>query len=144
MKSAATPTMPTGTPTRCGKRKARRPIGKYAIIANQNTFHGCATRVRKGFALERVMNARQTGVSTEIIRRMRAGITFVFSVACLIWNDLSSQLVFRTNRNAASVAVEAAIATVDHSDIRGSSRIIVIRRELPRTNSAGSARRPTA
>jgi hypothetical protein len=46
--------------------------------------------------------------------------------------------------NAASVAVEAAIATVDHSDIRGSSRIIVIRRELPRTNSAGAARGLTA
>src|SRR5438105_14735259 len=38
----------------------------------------------------------------------------------LIWNDLSSQLHLRTNSKAASKAVEAAIATVDHSDIRGS------------------------
>jgi sulfite reductase (NADPH) hemoprotein beta-component len=38
----------------------------------------------------------------------------------LIWNDLSSQLNLRTISRAASKAVEAAIATVDHSDIRGS------------------------
>ena len=38
----------------------------------------------------------------------------------LIWNDLSNQLVVRTNSKAAAKAVEAAIATVDHSDIRGS------------------------
>jgi hypothetical protein len=38
----------------------------------------------------------------------------------LIWNDLSSQLDLRTIPKAASKAVEAAIATVDHSDIRGS------------------------
>jgi hypothetical protein len=38
----------------------------------------------------------------------------------LIWNDLSSQLDLRTISNAASKAVEVAIATVDHSDIRGS------------------------
>jgi hypothetical protein len=38
----------------------------------------------------------------------------------LIWNDLSSQLDLRTISTAASKAVEAAIATVDHSDIRGS------------------------
>ena len=37
-----------------------------------------------------------------------------------------------------------AFATIDHSDIRGSSRIIVIRRELPRTTSAGLVLRPTA
>jgi hypothetical protein len=30
--------------------------------------------------------------------------------------------------------VEVVFATVDHSDIRGSKRIIVIRRELPRTS----------
>lgn len=41
-------------------------------------------------------------------------------------------------------AAEAAVATVDHSDMRGSSRIIVIRRELPRTIDAGSVRRPAA
>lgn len=40
--------------------------------------------------------------------------------ASLIWNDLSSQLDLRTISKAASKAVEAAIATVDHSDIRGS------------------------
>ena len=41
---------------------------------------------------------------------------------------------------AEHAAVEAAIATVDHSDIRGSEpRIIVIRRELPRTSRAGRA-----
>ena len=47
----------------------------------------------------------------------------------LIWNDLSSQLVvpffvsplFFSFGKAASVAAEAAIATVDHSDIRGST-----------------------
>jgi hypothetical protein len=42
----------------------------------------------------------------------------------LIWNDLSSQLVipfFFSFGNATSVTVEAAIATVDHSDIRGST-----------------------
>src|SRR5438128_870400 len=38
----------------------------------------------------------------------------------LIWNDLSSQRDLRTISKAASKAVEAAIATVDHSDIRGS------------------------
>ena len=41
-------------------------------------------------------------------------------VFTLIWNDPSSQLDLRTNSKAASKAVEAAIATVDHSDIRGS------------------------
>jgi hypothetical protein len=38
----------------------------------------------------------------------------------LIWNDLSSQLDLRTISKAASKAVEVAVATVDHSDIRGS------------------------
>jgi hypothetical protein len=50
----------------------------------------------------------------------------------LIWNDLSSQLVVRVSffsvpsslsiarRTAVWVVVEAAVATVDHSDIRGS------------------------
>jgi hypothetical protein len=37
-----------------------------------------------------------------------------------------------------------SFATVGHSDILGSKRTIVIRRELPRTISAGSVRRPTA
>ena len=37
------------------------------------------------------------------------------------------------------VAIEVAFSTVDQSDIRGSSRIIVIRRELPHTSGAGPA-----
>ena len=37
-----------------------------------------------------------------------------------------------------------AFSTVDQSDIRGSSRIIVIRRELPHTRDAGLAIRPVA
>jgi hypothetical protein len=37
------------------------------------------------------------------------------------WNDLSSQRVVRPGRRAASVAVEAADATVDHADIRASA-----------------------
>jgi hypothetical protein len=45
---------------------------------------------------------------------------------------------------AARVAIEEAISTIDQSDIRGSSRIIVIRRELPRTTGAGSVWGPTA
>ena len=45
---------------------------------------------------------------------------------------------------AARVAIEEAFSTIDQSDIRGSSRIIVIRRELPRTTGAGSVLRPTA
>jgi 2'-5' RNA ligase len=40
--------------------------------------------------------------------------------AGLIWNDLSSHLNLRTISKAASKAAETAIATVDHSDIRGS------------------------
>jgi hypothetical protein len=47
-------------------------------------------------------------------------ITVVAELGDLIWNDLSSQLNLRTISRAASKAVEAAIATVDHSDIRGS------------------------
>ncbi len=46
--------------------------------------------------------------------------------------------------DAEPVAAEAAIATVDHSDILGSSRIIVIRRERSRTRNAGVARKPAA
>jgi hypothetical protein len=42
------------------------------------------------------------------------------------------------------VAIEVAFSTVDQSDIRGSSRIIVIRRELPHTRIAGPAIRPVA
>ncbi len=42
------------------------------------------------------------------------------------------------------VAIEVAFSTVDQSDIRGSGRIIVIRRELPHTNDAGPAARPVA
>jgi hypothetical protein len=42
------------------------------------------------------------------------------SISGLKWNDLSSQLDRRTISKAASKAVEAAVATVDHSDIRGS------------------------
>ena len=45
---------------------------------------------------------------------------------------------------AAWVAIEEAISTIDQSDIRGSSRIIVIRRELPRTTDAGWVFGPTA
>jgi len=44
----------------------------------------------------------------------------VKQISGLIWNDLSSQLDRRTISKAASKAVEAAVATVDHSDIRGS------------------------
>jgi hypothetical protein len=47
-------------------------------------------------------------------------VTYPEDLIRLIWNDLSSQVVFRTISQAASKAVEAAIATVDHSDIRGS------------------------
>jgi hypothetical protein len=43
---------------------------------------------------------------------------------------------FPSVREAAWVAIEEAISTIDQSDIRGSSRIIVIRRELPRTTAA--------
>jgi hypothetical protein len=37
---------------------------------------------------------------------------------------------------ATRAAVEAAVATVDQSDIRGSDRRVLIRRELPRTMNA--------
>jgi len=51
---------------------------------------------------------------------------------------------FLPGPEAGWVAIEEAISTIDQSDIRGSSRIIVIRRELPRTTSAGWVLRPTA
>jgi hypothetical protein len=65
----------------------------------------------------------------------------------LIWNDLSScslrACVTVRVPDAGGAAVEAAPATVDHSDIRGSSLglavMVVIRRELPRTSVAGPA-----
>jgi hypothetical protein len=47
-------------------------------------------------------------------------------------------------RKVERVAIEVALSTVDQSDIRGSSRIIVIRRELPQTSIAGPAARPAA
>lgn len=44
--------------------------------------------------------------------------------------------------------VEAAVTTIDQSDIRGSSSVlagmVVIRRELPLTRDAGSGLSPTA
>jgi len=51
---------------------------------------------------------------------------------------------FLSVREAAWVAIEEAISTIDQSDIRGSSRIIVIRRELPRTTDAGLVFGPIA
>jgi hypothetical protein len=36
----------------------------------------------------------------------------------------------------------AAYATIDHSDIRGRNRMVMIRRELPRTKRAGWVRKP--
>jgi hypothetical protein len=48
----------------------------------------------------------------------RAFITAALRVNYLV--SLSSQLDLRTISKAASKAVEAAVATVDHSDIRGS------------------------
>ena len=47
-------------------------------------------------------------------------------------------------RRVERVAIEVAFSTVDQSDIRGSSRIIVIRRELPHTRNAGPAIGPVA
>jgi len=52
-------------------------------------------------------------------------------------------MVFRLSK-VERVAIELAFSTVDQSDIRGSSRIIVIRRELPHTRHAGPAARPVA
>jgi hypothetical protein len=52
-------------------------------------------------------------------------------------------MVFRLSK-VERVAIELAFSTVDQSDIRGSSRIIVIRRELPHTSGAGPAARPVA
>jgi len=45
---------------------------------------------------------------------------------------------------AERVAIEVAFSTVDQSDIRGSGRIIVIRRELPHTRNASLAAKPVA
>jgi hypothetical protein len=45
---------------------------------------------------------------------------------------------------AERVAIEVAFSTVDQSDIRGSSRIIVIRLELPHTRDASLAAKPVA
>lgn len=78
-------------------------------------------------------------------------------VSHLIWNDLSSSLVrlidhcavcrWRTGQ-VHGTAVEAAITTIDQSDIRGSSQrpanMVMIRRELPRTKIAGRGQRPAA
>jgi hypothetical protein len=68
--------------------------------------------------------------------RKALGFSLAVITANLIWNDLSSQLVGRTSvlfisafflgcvidarESAAWVVAELAVATVDHSDIRGS------------------------
>jgi hypothetical protein len=71
--------------------------------------------------------------------------TAVASAIRLIWNDLSSQLDiserFRKQHRRRSRRLSRRLITLIFAD---RNRIIVIRRELPRTNSAGSARRPTA
>jgi hypothetical protein len=66
----------------------------------------------------------------------------------LIWDDRSNlmEAVLGSSRSAEAeeAAVEGAIATVDHSDIRGSTLgpvvIVVIRRELPRISAVGQGR----
>src|SRR5436309_2960715 len=68
----------------------------------------------------------------------------------LIWDDRSSLIGTRSfssrPRGAEEAAVEVAGATVDHSDIRGSSSglaiMVVIRRELPPTTFVGRDRSP--
>ena len=66
-------------------------------------------------------------------------------IGILIWDDRSSLMAARSvpsrDFGAEKAAVEVADATVDHSDIRGSSGwlgvMVVIRRELPQTSFVG-------
>lgn len=102
---------------------------------------------------------RQSIAATEPPQPARMQVTKMLTTkeaaALLIWSELSIPLfilvlvlilvlmvvfLLRVER----VAIEIAFATVDQSDIRGSSRIIVIRRELPHTRDAGRAARPVA
>jgi hypothetical protein len=68
------------------------------------------------------------------------------SYDALIWNDQSSTflffpLLFKRQRKLRSRRLLRRLITLIFA---GRNRIIVIRRELPRTSGAGSVRRPTA
>jgi hypothetical protein len=77
------------------------------------TVHGQNDHIDVGYAkVHRIREAVQDS------GRPQGTVTSAFSG--LIWNDLSSQPIFRMISKAASKAVEVTIATVDHSDIRGS------------------------